>query len=75
MRWWNVKHPKAYAASLAEGRLPIADSESLDGSARHVEDVMPVAWCGGSTIGWCSPTTAGCWPTPWCATCSTERRA
>jgi oxygen-independent coproporphyrinogen-3 oxidase len=39
-RWWNVKHPNAYAASLAEGRLPVADSESLDGAARHVEDVM-----------------------------------
>lgn len=39
-RWWNVKHPKAYAQALAEGRLPVADSEELDDTARHIEDVM-----------------------------------
>ncbi|MGW0160498.1 radical SAM family heme chaperone HemW [Mycobacterium sp. NPDC003323] len=39
-RWWNVKHPKAYAQSLAERRLPVADSEELDTAARHIEDVM-----------------------------------
>lgn len=39
-RWWNVKHPKAYAQTLAEGRLPVADSEELDDTARHIEDVM-----------------------------------
>ncbi|AHC26493.2 MULTISPECIES: radical SAM family heme chaperone HemW [Mycobacteriaceae] len=39
-RWWNVKHPKAYAQALADGRLPVADSEELDDTARHIEDVM-----------------------------------
>ncbi|WP_304116523.1 coproporphyrinogen-III oxidase family protein, partial [Mycolicibacterium bacteremicum] len=39
-RWWNVKHPKAYAQALAERRLPVADSEELDDAARHIEDVM-----------------------------------
>ena len=39
-RWWNVKHPNAYALALADGRLPVADSERLDDEARHVEDVM-----------------------------------
>jgi oxygen-independent coproporphyrinogen-3 oxidase len=39
-RWWNVKHPNAYAESLADGRLPVADSETLDDAARHTEDVM-----------------------------------
>jgi oxygen-independent coproporphyrinogen-3 oxidase len=39
-RWWNVKHPNAYAQSLAEGRLPVADFERLDAAARHTEDVM-----------------------------------
>ena len=39
-RWWNVKHPNAYAQSLADGVLPIADSEELDGADRHTEDVM-----------------------------------
>ncbi|TQK28029.1 radical SAM family heme chaperone HemW [Arthrobacter sp. SLBN-53] len=39
-RWWNVKHPKTYAQALADGRLPVADSEELDDTARHIEDVM-----------------------------------
>jgi oxygen-independent coproporphyrinogen-3 oxidase len=39
-RWWNVKHPNAYAQSLADGVLPIADSEELDDADRHTEDVM-----------------------------------
>ena len=39
-RWWNVKHPNAYAQSLADGRLPVADFEDLDAGARHTEDVM-----------------------------------
>ena len=39
-RWWNVKHPKTYAQTLADGRLPVADSEELDDTARHIEDVM-----------------------------------
>lgn len=39
-RWWNIKHPNAYAQALAERRLPVADSEDLDDSARHIEDVM-----------------------------------
>jgi putative oxygen-independent coproporphyrinogen III oxidase len=39
-RWWNVKHPNAYAQSLAGGLLPVADFERLDAATRHVEDVM-----------------------------------
>jgi putative oxygen-independent coproporphyrinogen III oxidase len=39
-RWWNVKHPNAYAQALANGLLPVADHESLDAEARHTEDVM-----------------------------------
>nr|WP_313775525.1 radical SAM family heme chaperone HemW [Mycobacterium sp.] len=39
-RWWNIKHPNAYAQALAQGRLPVADSEQLDDGARHLEDVM-----------------------------------
>lgn len=39
-RWWNVKHPGRYAATLAEDRLPIADFEELDEDARHTEDVL-----------------------------------
>jgi oxygen-independent coproporphyrinogen-3 oxidase len=39
-RWWNVKHPNAYAQSLTDGVLPIADSEELTATDRHTEDVM-----------------------------------
>lgn len=39
-RWWNIKHPNAYAQVLTERRLPVADFELLDDVARHTEDVM-----------------------------------
>jgi oxygen-independent coproporphyrinogen-3 oxidase len=39
-RWWNVKHPNAYAQKLADGLLPVADFEQLDSGALHTEDVM-----------------------------------
>jgi oxygen-independent coproporphyrinogen-3 oxidase len=39
-RWWNVKHPNAYAQALVDGRLPVADFEQLDAVATHTEDVM-----------------------------------
>ena len=39
-RWWNIKHPNAYARALTEGRLPVADFEQLDDAATHTEDVM-----------------------------------
>ena len=39
-RWWNVKHPNAYAQALTNGVLPIADFEELDAATTHTEDVM-----------------------------------
>jgi putative oxygen-independent coproporphyrinogen III oxidase len=39
-RWWNVKHPNAYAEALADAALPIAGFERLDTDALHTEDVM-----------------------------------
>ncbi|MGV0717120.1 radical SAM family heme chaperone HemW [Mycolicibacterium sp. XJ662] len=39
-RWWNVKHPNAYAQTLGEGRLPVAGYEQLDADTRHIEDVL-----------------------------------
>jgi putative oxygen-independent coproporphyrinogen III oxidase len=39
-RWWNVKHPNAYAQQLVEASLPVAGFEQLDADARHTEDVM-----------------------------------
>ena len=40
VRWWNVKHPRTYAAALAEGRSPAAGRETLTADQRHDEDVL-----------------------------------
>lgn len=40
VRWWNVKHPGAYAAALAEGRTPGAGREVLSSSDRRVERIL-----------------------------------
>jgi putative oxygen-independent coproporphyrinogen III oxidase len=39
-RWWNVKHPAAYADRLAAGLSPAQDGELLDGDDRALETVM-----------------------------------
>jgi putative oxygen-independent coproporphyrinogen III oxidase len=39
-RWWNVKHPNAYATALADGELPVAGFEVLDAVDRHTEEVL-----------------------------------
>jgi coproporphyrinogen III oxidase-like Fe-S oxidoreductase len=40
VRWWNVKHPSAYAARLAAGTSPGQGREVLSSDERRVEDVM-----------------------------------
>jgi putative oxygen-independent coproporphyrinogen III oxidase len=40
VRWWNVKHPSAYAGRLAEGVSPAAAREVLDAETRRVERVL-----------------------------------
>jgi putative oxygen-independent coproporphyrinogen III oxidase len=40
VRWWNVKHPTAYAARLGSGVSPAAGRETLDAETRNVERVM-----------------------------------
>lgn len=40
LRWWNVKHPSAYAEALAEGGSAIAGFEQIGPRDRHVEDVL-----------------------------------
>jgi oxygen-independent coproporphyrinogen-3 oxidase len=40
VRWWNVKHPTAYAGRLAAGVSPAAGRETLDAETRNVERVM-----------------------------------
>ncbi|HEX2316305.1 MAG TPA: radical SAM family heme chaperone HemW [Thermomonospora sp.] len=39
-RWWNVKHPAAYAARLNEHRSPAHAREVLDAEDRHIERIM-----------------------------------
>ncbi|GAA1557381.1 radical SAM family heme chaperone HemW [Streptomyces globosus] len=40
VRWWNVKHPGAYAAALAGGRSPGAGRELLSAEDRRVERIL-----------------------------------
>ena len=40
VRWWNVKHPSAYAKRLVEGVSPGHGRELLTAADRHLEDVM-----------------------------------
>lgn len=40
VRWWNVKHPNAYAEITGQARLPVSGLEVLDRTDRHVEEVM-----------------------------------
>jgi putative oxygen-independent coproporphyrinogen III oxidase len=39
-RWWNVKHPNAYAEILAGAMLPVAGFEQLGPDALHTEEVL-----------------------------------
>ena len=40
VRWWNVKHPTAYAGRLAQGLSPAAGRETLDDGTRDLERIM-----------------------------------
>ncbi|HWJ83093.1 MAG TPA: radical SAM family heme chaperone HemW [Nocardioides sp.] len=40
VRWWNVKHPAAYADRLASGASPAQAREVLDAETRRVERVL-----------------------------------
>jgi oxygen-independent coproporphyrinogen-3 oxidase len=40
VRWWNVKHPAAYADRLAAGLSPAHAREVLDTESRRVERVL-----------------------------------
>ncbi|WP_395296252.1 radical SAM family heme chaperone HemW [Kitasatospora hibisci] len=40
VRWWNAKHPAAYAQALAEGRTPAQGRELLSAEDRRVERIL-----------------------------------
>ncbi|HEY3036403.1 MAG TPA: coproporphyrinogen III oxidase, partial [Streptosporangiaceae bacterium] len=39
-RWWNVKHPAAYAARIAAGRSPAQAREVLTDRERRLERIL-----------------------------------
>jgi putative oxygen-independent coproporphyrinogen III oxidase len=39
-RWWNVKHPAAYAQRIAAGESPAAGRETIDGETGELERVL-----------------------------------
>ena len=39
-RWWNVKHPSAYAGRIEAGESPAQDGETLDEATRRLERVL-----------------------------------
>ncbi len=43
VRWWNVKHPSAYADRVLAGHSPAAGRETLDATAREFERVLLLA--------------------------------
>ena len=40
VRWWNVRHPAAYAERIAAGLSPAHGRERLDAGTRRVERVL-----------------------------------
>lgn len=57
VRWWNVKHPRAYADRLAAGRSPAAGRELVDAGTAELEHVMlGVRIADGLPIGELAPT-------------------
>jgi oxygen-independent coproporphyrinogen-3 oxidase len=40
VRWWNVRHPTAYAQRLESGQSPAQGREILDADQRHSEQVL-----------------------------------
>ena len=40
VRWWNVKHPAAYAGRITAGRSPAAGRETLDDATRAIERIL-----------------------------------
>jgi len=39
-RWWNLKHPRPYAAAVETGRLPVAGQELLTAEQRRAEQIL-----------------------------------
>lgn len=59
VRWWNVKHPAAYARALASGRSPGAGRELLTDEDRRVERILlELRLADGCPLGLLAPAGA-----------------
>ena len=59
VRWWNAKHPGAYAQALAEGRTPGAGREVLGPEDRRVERILlELRLADGCPLGLLAPRGA-----------------
>ncbi|MCM2576056.1 radical SAM family heme chaperone HemW [Streptomyces meridianus] len=59
VRWWNVKHPGAYAQALGEGRSPGAGRELLSDEDRRVERILlELRLADGCPLGLLAPAGA-----------------
>jgi oxygen-independent coproporphyrinogen-3 oxidase len=63
-RFWNVKHPAAYAQRLAVGESPRHDGETIDEDTAHLERVMlRTRLCDGLPLVELRPTGRAAVPT------------
>jgi putative oxygen-independent coproporphyrinogen III oxidase len=60
VRWWNVRHPSAYARRLAAGLSPAAARERLTAAERRMEEIMlRVRLAGGLPLSALTPDAQG----------------
>jgi putative oxygen-independent coproporphyrinogen III oxidase len=60
VRWWNVKHPAAYAARLTAGTSPGLAREVLTGPERRLEEIMLLTRLdSGCPVGLLTPAGQG----------------
>jgi coproporphyrinogen III oxidase-like Fe-S oxidoreductase len=56
VRWWNAKHPTAWAERLREGRNPAVGREVLDDATKQTENVLlRIRTSEGVAIADCPP--------------------
>lgn len=57
VRWWNVKHPRAYATRVQAGHSPGYAREILDASTRRIERILlEIRLASGLAVSLLTPT-------------------
>ncbi|HET8605234.1 MAG TPA: radical SAM family heme chaperone HemW [Marmoricola sp.] len=60
-RWWNVKHPRAYAERVLAGSSPEAGAEELDEETRRTERILlEIRLAEGLPVEVLAPEARGC---------------